>query len=175
MEQYCQFCGNEKTDAADRIGHICRDILTTTMQLPYRFWQECNNRYSKCCGKLATDEDHLFFHGEGWESSYPARPKAKAKQKEWEGFHTTVEMGVSFYADCAKTYFIVDMNNSCDSQEYGSSLAYPADPGDESFWVALDKQLDQAGEAAFDSDILTCQHCGNHYGSDTGPCDCTDE
>lgn len=159
MKRYCILCGNEQTASKDGIGEACQPLIKGPLAVPYAKWMECGGRYSRCCGRIGTEKDHLYFHGDGWECSY--KP-----MEEMDG--TSVEMGVSFYADHAATYYIRDFGNYSDSQEYGEDLPYDI----EGFWEKLDAQLDKAAEFAWNNDLLSCERCGNHYVASNGPCGC---
>lgn len=163
IEVYCELCGNEKTTAEDKIGDACRKLIEGPLARPYAFWKQCGEDTRRCCGGIGTEKDHIFFHSKYWDTSYP--PKAAQDDPLQVG----VEMGASFYVDCAATYYIRDFDSYTDSEEYGERIPYPAEVGDEAFWAKLDEQLDRAAEFAFNSDILTCLHCGYHYSEE---CSC---
>ena len=157
MERYCKLCGNEKTSAEDGIGNACRELLQTSLKRAWAFWQACDVENRMCCGGVSSDRTHIYFHGKGWEGSYPAIAKAD------DPLQVAVEMGVSFYEDGAQTYFLRDFDSYCDSEDYGDKIPYPKTPQNKTFWKTVHKALDQAPEAAFNSDILTCLRCGYHY------------
>lgn len=154
---YCPICRNARVA---RHGHHCPNCVEYVVEgkLAEAFdrWVHLGNHADTCCRGLqyrfgsdiepsAREEGHLYFHGLGWDGTH-------------EG--TWVEYGVAFYADHARTYFIRDLGDVSDSEEYGDRLDY-ADPD---FWQKLNVQLDGAPKAAYDAGLLTCNLCGyNHY------------
>jgi hypothetical protein len=155
-------CGNEQTGAQDRIGPVCRKLIKGPLANAFRFWKECGKQNTKCCGGISGD--HIYFHGKHWDAHY--QPQGMPE------LSTDVEMGVSFFNDHATTYYIFDADSFSESFGYGETLKLPQDPTNRDFWLALDKQLDKAAEAAWRSDILSCPKCGYHYNASVEPCPC---
>lgn len=110
-----------------------------------------------------------FFHGKGWECSYPS---------EEEPFQVCVEMGVTLDLKGGGTYWIFDNDSTTMGEDYGETIPYPEDDEPEEWekWhTKLVAQLDQAAEAAWSSDVLTCSVCGYHYLSSMEPQCCPEE
>ena len=160
----CTLCRNTNDSTTD-ICTLCREAIEGDLQTPYRYWQECNQRYRMCCGGISHDRKSFYFHGKGFECEYPER-----KDRLEGDSSACVEMGVNFNDSGASTYYIIDTDTSTDSSEYGETIPYPKGKGHERFWKAIDKQLDKAAEAAWNADLLTCGVCGYHYYSPNGPC-----
>ena len=142
---YCTLCRNTN-DSANDICTLCREAIEGDLQTPYRYWQECNQRYRMCCGGISHDRKSFYFLAHAWR---------------W---------GVNFNDSGASTYYIIYPDTSTDSSEYGETIPYPKGKGHERFWKAIDKQLDKAAEAAWNADLLTCGVCGYHYSGPNGPC-----
>jgi len=111
------------------------------------------SKHSKCCSGWR--RDLWYFHGKGWECQY------------WESQATVcVEMGVNLDLEGATTYWIFDNDTTTTSEDYGETIPYPEEDEPEEWekWhTKLTAQLDQAAEAAWNSDVLTCSVCGYHW------------
>lgn len=142
--EFCKLCGNRNGSATDTCDECRALTVNGWLAEAFRRWTEQGERTSKCCGRMSSDKTHIYFHGKHWECSTET---------------VTVEMGVSFYHDQARTYYIRDFDHYCDSEEYGEPIAY-LDPA---FWEKLDAQLDRAAEAADAADLMSCEECGYHY------------
>jgi len=165
---YCAYCGNMHVADGNEPCVACEAVLRRDLPLAWEVYQTLQEERRQCCGGLSSGKDHLYFHGKDWDCTYPTAEMRK--QKGWKGCSsTTVEMGVSLYEDHAGTYWIFDNDSSTDSHEYGDVIRYD----DPEFWEKLDRQLDQAAEEAWNSDICSCEHCGYHYHVGNGPCGCS--
>ena len=162
MNEFCIMCGNHKT-VKGKICSKCLPLIKGVLKKAYARYQELGKQHRQCCGGLSSRRDHLYFHGKYFSCSYPEHTKDKDPQ-------VCVEMGVHFYADHARTYWIYDTDNDSSSNEYGSKISY-----DDGFAVLLDSQLDQAGQAAWDADVLSCPECGYNYSGVFGGCNCQEE
>lgn len=152
---YCKLCGNNQTKAKDRLCKRCRQIVRGPMHESYKRWLRCCDDFGRCCGGISSDVafdlrvpvstgTHLSFHGKNMEGSYK---------------NTSVEHGVSFYPDCAGTYFIRDFGYHSDSEEFGELISYE----DPDFWEKLEEQWQDAPRVAHESGMKSCVKCGNHY------------
>lgn len=142
--EFCKLCRN-RNDTSTDVCAECRGLVEGWLAEAYRRWIEQADRAGRpCCGRMSSDKTHIYFHGKGWECETDA---------------VGVEMGVSFYHDQARTYYIRDFDSYCDSEEYGKPISY-LDP---EFWEKLDAQLDRAAEAADATDLESCDECGYHF------------
>ncbi len=182
LARYCALCGNNRINVPDRtddplapVCPHCRDALTKMPQA-WAHLLEARNRYRECCSGISSDvgfegrggegfgpRTHLHFHSESFDSCYPADAKDGAVQ-------TCVEAGVNFYSDRAECYWIFDTDNYCDSFTFGEPIAYT----DPEFWGKLEATLDQGAETAWNTNVLSCPHCGYHYNAGIETC-CEDE
>ena len=160
--EFCKLCGSHKTGKQE-ICPKCRALIQGPLARAYARYQQMGKDYRQCCGGLSHNRNCLYFHGKYFSCSYPEHTKDKDPQ-------VCVEMGVHFYADHARTYWIYDTDNDSSSNEYGSKISY-----DDGFAVLLDNQLDQAAKAAWDDDALSCPECGYNYSAQFGNCNCQEE
>lgn len=159
---YCDYCGNAKVPDRAYPCNACSTVLRHGLSIALEVYKTLCAERRQCCGGLSSDKSHLHFHGRDWECTYP--------EKGETGCTTTVEMGVALYGDHAQTYWIFDNDSTTDSHEYGDPIKYY----DHEFWEKLDSQLNEAAEAAWNSDICSCEHCGDHYHVGYGPCGCSE-
>jgi hypothetical protein len=176
--RFCDLCGTtlpaSKADTTSGKCKLCRAAICGPMIWAYTLWKEMGERYRRCCGGFNSERTYLYFHGKGFENSYPLTRKGKPIRR---GPQVEVEFGVAFYADHAQPYYLRDFDHHCDSQDYGDPVIYATSPGHvitsgEEFWKEVERQFDDAAKAAWESDLLTCRKCGYHYGSDVGVCSC---
>jgi hypothetical protein len=164
---YCRLCGNEKV-RGEKPCAKCRAVIEGPLAWAYKRWQEADDRYGKCCGGLSTEKDHLHFHSEGFNDTYPQVTRGKRKgQEPRRGPFVSVEAGISFYANEAQTYFIHDTGNDVGSTDFGEAINY----SDLDFWKKIEANLNRAAESAFNNDWLTCRKCGNMFYE---TCGCTE-
>jgi hypothetical protein len=165
---YCTYCGNMHVDDYSRPCAACNAVLRGELSLAWEVYKTLQLEHRQCCGGLSSGKGNLYFHGKHWECSYPT--SEMRKKKGWKGCSSVgVEMGVELHADHAATYWIFDNDSTTDSTVYGDPIKYY----DPEFWEKLNAQLDQAAEEAWNSDILSCEHCGYHYHVGNGPCGCS--
>jgi hypothetical protein len=156
ISSYCTLCGCSASFKAittidTRLCKPCKAIVSGPLKQAFKLWLEMGKDHTRCCGGLSSDKTHLYFHGRHWDSSY-GEP----------GLRVSVEMGISFYAHKATTYYMRDFDHHCDSEEYGQAFLYRG----MTFFKRIDKQLNQAAQFAFGSDLLTCEVCGYHTTAD---------
>lgn len=161
--RYCALCGNEPAESNEEsIGLDClARISNQWLALPYAYWKECGERYSMCCGGMTSDKKGFYFHGDGWECSYPLTKQGRSRKI---GPVVAVEMGVRFELKGAPTYYIRDFGDYSDSQDFGDLIQYPdsiEQDNPEMFWKALDNQLDLAAFHAW-NDGLRSRSNGEH-------------
>ena len=156
---YCNLCGNETTPDRDGIGAECRPLIHGDLKEAWAHYMKCAEENRVCCSRVNSERTGIYMHGRYWEGSYPLTKKGTPRRR---GLFVCVEFGVTFYADCAATYYLRDFDHYCDSEEYGDAIPY-ADPD---FWSKLNAQLDKAPEAAWHSDLLSCGKCGYHRGEE---------
>lgn len=159
---YCAYCGNAKVPDRARPCNHCFQILRNDLSIAWEVYKTLQDETSQCCGGLSRGKDHLSFHGNHWNGTYP-------KKKESGCGSTTVDMGVNLYRDRAETYWVFDDDSTTEGNDYGEAIPY----SDPKFWEKLNAQLDQAPEHAWNSDICSCEHCGYHYHVGNGPCGCS--
>jgi hypothetical protein len=151
---YCEYCGNVKVPDYRQPCNACGSVLYGKLSVAWEIYKTLEVEGRRCCGGLSSDKSHLHYHSKYGDSNY-------------EG--TSVEMGTNLYDDHATTYWIFDADSFSDSNEYGDPIRYD----DPEFWTKLSAQLDQAAEAAWNSDVCSCEHCGYHYHVGNGPCGCS--
>ncbi|MDD1710962.1 MAG: hypothetical protein LUQ37_08670 [Methanoregulaceae archaeon] len=160
---YCTLCGNKEVHKTNGICPACRAIVKGPLKKAYALYQELQKDHRQCCGGLSHSGDYLYFHGKGWDNTYPRRKLKIEDDATW------VEMGVSLYEDHARTYYIFDSGSLTLNEDYGEEISYK----DPNFWNKVFKQLDRASEFAWGKDVLTCL-CGHNY-MVLDPCDCIKE
>jgi hypothetical protein len=131
------------------------------MSLMEQFYNEATERYRRCCGGLATDKSHYYFHGKHFNFTYP---------KDYP-HPTSVEGGFVFRPAGACCYYIFDAETFSESFEYGpdqDGSLIPYDTPD--FWHQLDALMDRAAEVAWSSDVCSCPECGYNYHAGNEPC-----
>lgn len=164
---YCVLCGNEKARNVKRIGMRCKKLIYGSLYRPYSYWYEAERRFKMCCGGIDSFKSGLFFHSEEFDCSYPEDSSNK-------DFQVCVECGINFYKEGAEAYYIFDNDTYCDSRVFSNFVPYTKRKQpkfDEQFWEGIQKELEKGAEAAWNDDILTCQHCGYHY-HNSEPCQC---
>ncbi len=146
---YCKFCGNNQVESDPDVRLPCCpdcEARITALGQAGVFFREAIEQYGRCCSGLSGE--HLYLHSEGFDSDYEAA-----------GMRVEVEAGVNFHADGATCYWLFDNDSTCHSEEFGDMIPYDAPD----FWEKVEKLVGTAAEVAFDSDVLTCEHCGYHY------------